>query len=202
MKSKTMKSLVLVGTAIMLTFGMSVSSFAADACVGELKNSEGIYSIDMDDTALAGAAHISSETYIENGRMITVDVYKQQDGTIITDTFERSATAMLSKEGTDTATRSRHLNGWGSISITASFKWYTQGNFSYVTCLSMNASHDLDKDAVLSKWEESYTEDFVSVGAAKASVKYSMYNSKFPAQSQKGTFTITCTDEGKISDNG
>lgn len=43
---------------------------------------------------------------------------------------------------------------------------------------------------------------FVSVGAAKASVKYSMYNSKFPAQSQKGTFTITCTDEGKISDNG
>lgn len=113
MKSKTMKSLVLVGTAIMLTFGMSVSSFAADAGVGELKNSEGIYSIDMDDTALAGAAHISSETYIENGRMITVDVYKQQDGTIITDTFERSATAMLSKEGTDTATRSRHLNGWG-----------------------------------------------------------------------------------------
>ncbi len=75
MKSKTMKSLVLVGTAIMLTFGMSVSSFAADAGVGELKNSEGIYSIDMDDTALAGAAHISSETYIENGRMITVDVY-------------------------------------------------------------------------------------------------------------------------------
>lgn len=202
MKSKTLKFFVSLGMAIMLTVGMSVSAFAADTNISKLKDSEDAYSIDMDDTALVGATHVSSETYIENGRMITVDIYRQQDGTIITDTFERSATAMLSKEGTDTATRTRYLPEWGSISITASFKWYTQGNFSYVTCLSMNASHDLDERAVLSKWEESYTEDFVSIGKAKASVRYSMYNSKYPGQSQTGTFTITCTDDGQISDNG
>ena len=69
-------------------------------------------------------------------------------------------------------------------------------------CTSMSASHNLDKKAVVSKWEKSYTEDYVSIGAAKASVKYKMYNSQVLVQFQEGTFTITCTDDGKISDNG
>lgn len=77
MKSKTLKFFVSLGMAIMLTVGMSVSAFAADTNISKLKDSEDAYSIDMDDTALVGATHVSSETYIENGRMITVDIYRQ-----------------------------------------------------------------------------------------------------------------------------
>ena len=59
--------------------------------------------------------------------MVTVDIYRQPDGTIITDTFERSAVALFSKEGSDTATRTRNIKEWGSISITASSNGIRKG---------------------------------------------------------------------------
>lgn len=113
-----------------------------------------------------------NDSYIENGRVITETVYEQPDGTIITDTLDVSAIAPFSKNGTDTATRTRTIAQWGSITIKASFKWYT-----------------------------SYTKDYLSIGKAKAQVKYYFYNPVIPVQYQDGTFKITCTDSGTISDN-
>lgn len=160
------------------------------------------YSIDIEnDQALNDAIMISTNSYIENDRAITETVYKQSDGTIIVDTLNISAVAPFSKEGTDTATRKRTISNWGSITITASFKWYTEGLFSYVKCTSMSSSHSLDSKAVVSKWEESYTKDYVSIGKATAQVEYYFYNSAVPFQYQEGTFKITCSDSGTISDN-
>lgn len=93
---------------------------------------------------------ISTENYIKNDRLITKTVYQQPDGTIITDTLDISAIAPASRNGSDTATRTRTISGWGSVSITASFKWYTKGMFSYVKCTSMSASHSLDSRAKVS----------------------------------------------------
>lgn len=199
---KIKKLFFTIVMTILLIVGMPVSVFAAESD----QNAKNIvpkvtYNIEMSDEALVGATHISSNIYQENGRLITVDVYEQQDGTIITDTFERSAIAMYSKEGSDTATRTRDLGNWGSISITASFKWYTEGGFSYVKCTSMSTRQNLSSYAKVTTWEESYTSNYVSIGSAKASVKYYMYNEQIQVQYQEGTFSITCTDEGNISDN-
>lgn len=155
----------------------------------------------MDDEVLQGAVLLSSNSYIKDGQQITEEVYKQADGTIITDTLSFSATAAYSKEGSDTATRTRSISEWGSVTVTASFKWYTENMFSYVKCTSMSASHSLKSGAVASKFNKSYTSDYVSIGKAKAQVDYYFYNEKFPAQYQEGTVKITCTDSGTISDN-
>lgn len=151
---------------------------------------------------LSDATLILTDSYIENGRQITVNVYELPDGTTVTDTLSVSAMTTYSKNGSDTAVRTREISGWGSITITASFVWYTEGLFSYVKCKNMSATRSLSSNAVVTTWETSYTEDYVSIGKATAQVKYYMYNSKVPVQYQEGTFKITCTDDGTISDNG
>ena len=167
------------------------------------KESHVSYTIDIeDDEALADIDIISKNNYIENGRAITETVYRKTDGTIITDILDVSAIAPLTKDGSDTVSRTRKIGGWGSIKLKAGFKWYTKGNFSYVKCTSMTASRDLDSKACVSKWEKDYTKDYVSIGKAKAQVEYSFYNSANPTQFQNGIFKITCSDSGTISDNG
>lgn len=94
------------------------------------------YSIENNEN-LSNYNIISTENYIKNDRLITKTVYQQPDGTIITDTLDISAIAPASRNGSDTATRTRTISGWGSVSITASFKWYTKGMFSYVKCTSI-----------------------------------------------------------------
>ncbi len=159
------------------------------------------YSIELDDTLIYDATIISTDSCIVNDRAVTTTVYQQSDGTIITDILDTSAVQPISKNGSDTATRTRTISGWGSVTITASFKWYTEGMFSYVKCTSMSASKSLDSKVKVSTWEKSYTKDYVSIGKAKAQVKYYFYNSKNPTQYQDGTFKITCSDSGTISDN-
>lgn len=65
----------------------------------------------------------------------------------------------------------------------------------------MTSSYSLDSRVAVSTWNESYTTNYVSVGKAKAQVEYFFYNSLIPAQYQEGTFKVTCTDTGTISDN-
>lgn len=65
----------------------------------------------------------------------------------------------------------------------------------------MSASKSLNANVVASTWETSRTEDYVSIGKAYSQVNYYFYNSQFPAQYTDGTFKITCTDSGTISDN-
>ncbi len=187
-----------------LTFMFTLLITSQPAYANELSknNLNGSYaSCSENDSMLINAKLLSSNSYIGNGRLITTDIYEQADGTIITDILNVSAATTYSKNGSDTATRTRTISGWGSITITASFSWYTEGMFSYVKCSSMDASYSMVSSAVKSTWETSYTSDYVSVGSASAQVKYSFYNKDFPAQYQNGTFKITCTDSGSISDN-
>lgn len=165
------------------------------------------YSIDFDDSALDGAAIISSETNEENGRLITITKYRTPNGNVITDTFERSSIMMLSKNGTDTATRKRDLGSYGVISVTASFKWYTNPNVgpigtSYVKCTKMSAKRTGGKSFVKTgTWKKSYSSKYKSFGKAYAKLKYYLYNGKNKVQHQSGTVKITCSDSGTISDN-
>lgn len=65
----------------------------------------------------------------------------------------------------------------------------------------MSVSRSLQSNVRVSTWECSYTSDYVKIGKATAKVKYYFYNSKVPVQHQNGTFKITCSDSGTISDN-
>lgn len=158
-------------------------------------------SVEIEDSALENAKFISEESCIKKGRMITTKIYKQSDGTMITDVFDVSARSLFSKNGSDVTTRTRVISGWGTVSITAGFRWYTKGLFSYVKCTSMSASRSINSKAAVGTWETSYTDNYVSIGKAKAQVKYYFYNKSNPTQFQDGTFKITCSDSGTISDN-
>ena len=68
MRCKSRKIICTFVMVMMLMAGTSVSAFAAD--INMDKEPAVLYSIDMDDTTLVGAVHISSDTYVENGRMV------------------------------------------------------------------------------------------------------------------------------------
>lgn len=196
---KNLKLFLTVAITLCTIMNCNATVYAATNSAEESNVS---YSIDIeDDGALVDATIISTNSYIENGRAITKTVYSKPDGTIITDILDVSAIAPLSENGTDTATRTREITNWGTITITASFKWYTEGAFSYVKCTGMTASHSLAPKAEVSKWNTSYTSDYVSIGTAKAQVDYYFYNVDAHFQYQEGTFKITCSDSGTISDN-
>lgn len=190
--------ILLAVVASLILFVGSENVYAAD---GVSEEPEVYYSVDIEDPALENATLISTNSYIENDRQITETVYALPDGNTITDVLETSAVAPMSSSGSDTATRTRTISNWGTITITASFTWYTSGNFSYVKCSSMTASNSMKSNVAVSNWETSYTSDYVSIGKAKAQVDYHFYQTDMPTQYTKGTFKITCTDNGTISDN-
>lgn len=82
-----------------LMLSSATTALASEGNVQEVNiSSNEQYSIEFDDAALKGATKLSSETYEENGRLITVTKYLTVNGDIITDTFERSAVMALSKK--------------------------------------------------------------------------------------------------------
>ena len=191
-----------------LMLSSATTALASEGNVQEVNiSSNEQYSIEFDDAALKGATKLSSETYEENGRLITVTKYLTVNGDIITDTFERSAVMALSKNGTDSATRRRDLGDYGTISVTASFQWYTDPNAgaigtSYVRCTGMSAARSGGKDFVKqSKWEKDYSSEYKAFGTAYTKLDYYLYNGNNPLQYQSGTLKITCSDSGSISDN-
>lgn len=160
------------------------------------------YSIEIeDDTTLEGATLVDYEEYFNDGKYTTVKTYIQTDGTTIVDTFTINAANPYSPSGSDTATRTRDISGYASITLTGSFDWYTEGMFAYVRCSSVSASKTLHPSAGCSEWETSRTENYVSIGTANASVQYYFYDVNVPFAGKGGTFKITCDDTGKISDS-
>lgn len=177
------------------------------AFAAETADVPSLYSIEFEDSTLDQCVLLSKNTYEENGRLITVTEYRTPSGDIITDTFDRSSISTFSKNGTDTATRTRSMGDYGKITVTASFRWYTDASagvvgVSYVKCTGMSSSHtNVHPNIVTSKWNESYTSEYQSFGVARAGVSYYMYNRLNPAAYQSGSVTITCDDTGAISDN-
>lgn len=188
----------VVAVSLAINGGVAVASAAENPSRGG--DAAGIVcSIEMDDDeTLADARVISTDSHMEDGASVAETVCQQDDGTIVTDTI-----TTLSTDGSTTTTRTKAISGWGSITIKAGFQWYTSGLFSYVKCTSMTASYTLTASSVAVKtWETSYTQDYVSIGKANAKVKYYFYNSSTPSYYKSGTFKITCTSSGTISDNG
>ncbi len=192
------KSISILCIALAVNMLLSVVAFAADI------NPEPYveYTITASDPTLDGAEHLSSDSYIENGRLITIDVYRMPDGMIVTDTLNRSAFAMYSSEGSDTVTRTKDLQSWGSITLTASFDWYTEDYFSYVRCSSASASHDIDEKADIRGFNVTKSDGYIKLGTAYAQVAYKMIDKATSLMSTSGKFKITCKDNGTISDNG
>lgn len=196
---KNMKILrnVVCGLCLSILLCGKIPVYAAENESGEKVS----YSIDIEDEALQNAELISENTYIEDDRLITEKVYELADGTTLTDVLNVSAIAAESPSGSDTAVRTRTVSNWGTVTITASFSWYTEGAFSYVKCTSMSASRNLESNVTVKTWNPSHTEDYVKIGKAYAQVEYHFYQTNLPTQYTKGTFKITCTDSGTISDN-
>lgn len=189
------KSFIIVIISVLLWMGVTENVNA------EAKENTQVTKIEK-DIALDGAKLISTRKIRTGNKTIVEKQYELRDGTIVNDKLTiNSKCGVLSKNGSDSATRTRTLSGWGSITLSASFKWYTKNNIRYVKCTNMSASYTMDSRVAKSKWETSYTKDYIPFGKAKAQVKYQFYNKKNPTQYQKGTFKITCTDSGTISDN-
>ena len=133
-------------------------------------------------------------------RITTVTTYVLADGTEVVETFTRGNNlATRSDFGSDTASRTRTIKDWGSVTVTASFKWEKSKYVSYVECTSVSAKHNLNEDAKIKKWDVDKTDGKINIGSAKGYVDYHFYNSL--GQYVKGNVKITCTDTGKISDN-
>lgn len=193
------RGIIMSWVLAVIVVGMfdSTTAFAA-----EISESEFSYELEAEEPAIDNAEILSEKEYVKDGRKIIITTYEQEDGTIIVDTLNVGVNMLRSSNGSDTATRTRSISQWGTITITASFDWYTEGLFSYVRCSGMSANYSMDEKAECSKWETSRTSNYVSIGRAEAQVNYRFHNSAFPAQYQEGTFKITCTDKGSITDNG
>lgn len=111
-------------------------------------------------------------------------------------------TITRSSSGSDIVTRQSQISNFTIVEITASFDWYTSGLFSYVRCSGMSACYTQHTNLGCSRFTKSQSDGYVSVGSAYAQVSYYFYNTQIPVQYQEGTFKITCTDSGTISDNG
>jgi hypothetical protein len=163
------------------------------------------YSIEFEDSLLDEAVLVGSADSVSSGRRTTTTVYTLPDGTSVTEVFERSAGLLRSANGTDSATRTRTISDWGSITVSASFHWWTDTSgilpIAYVQCTAVSASKNISSQAVMSTWDVERTPNAVSIGKASGWVDYYMYNSQIPVQYRAGTVKISCTDSGTISDN-
>ncbi|MCM1084226.1 MAG: hypothetical protein NC428_12215 [Clostridium sp.] len=150
---------------------------------------------------LDDAICISNDTYISDGKEVTQTVYVKKDGTKIIDTLECDMVSLYSSSGNKTATRTRQIDGWGSVTLTATFDWYTKVPFSYVRCTDASYNFNLNSNVALSQIHLRYTEDYVSIGKANAKVSYFMYNKIYNAQHVDDSFEIRCSDTGVITTN-
>lgn len=155
-----------------------------------------------DDTLLENAELISETSSVFAGRITTVKTYELSDGTTVTDTFETGLVLPLSPNGSDTATRTRQVSDWGSVTLTAHFSWWTLIPFAYVECTRASASRNLKSGVVVSGWNLTKTQGASSLGTAYAEIYYAFYSAANPIIGISGRLRITCTDTGRISDNG
>lgn len=193
---------------VVSTILLSIASPFAIAADVQNEPTNSLYSIEFEDSTLDGATILSEETTIENGRLITVTRYMTKEGLLVVDTFERNAIALLSSEGTDSATRTRDLGRYGKVTVTGNFEWYTDKSagipgigIAYVRCTSMSASHTVPTGYTRDVWEKTYQSEYQAFGTAYAQVSYKIYETKAPMYEMSGTVKITCSDNGTISDN-
>lgn len=147
---------------------------------------------------------LNTNTIFQNDSKITTTTYQLSDGSIVTDTLNEGILNARSSSGSDVVTRSKTKSGWGTLTITAYFDWYTKTPFSYVRCSSMSSSFVADSSysvGISGEITESYTSDYVSIGKAHATASCTLYRYYLPSVELNDiSLTIECSDEGTISD--
>ena len=129
--------------------------------------------------------------------------YRLEDGTVAHDILTVTENMTRSANGSNTVTRQTDASNFSTVYICASFDWYTSCLWSYVQCSSMTAYHvDKASNVGCERFIKSKSNGYIKSGKAYAQVNYYFYNVNIPVQSSSGTFKITCTDSGTISDNG
>lgn len=192
---KKITTLFLIGAII---FNIDSNAYAKQLQENDKNSYENASEESDEDVLLSDAVLISSDTYTEGGKEVICDIYLKPDGTKVIDTLAIDSLTVYSTQGTKSATRTREITGWGTVTLTANFTWYTEIPFSYVKCTYADYSFSLDSKVALNNIRLSYTKDYVSIGKASAKVSYYMYNKTFPAQFIDSSFKITCTDTGVI----
>lgn len=182
---KFLKQLITAGVIVGIMMSFSTIAFATENPTMYADN----VTDESEDPLLDGATILLDETTIDGDRMITVKKYETRDGMIVVDTFERSAIAPLSKNGSDTATRKRELGRYGTVTLTASFRWYTDEDegligVSYVKCTGMSASWTEPSGYTCDIWETDYDDEYLSFGKAEAKVTYKIYETRAPMYEQ------------------
>jgi len=198
---KFLKQLITAGVIVGIMMSFSTIAFATENPTMYADN----VTDESEDPLLDGATILLDETTIDGDRMITVKKYETRDGMIVVDTFERSAIAPLSKNRSDTATRKRELGRYGTVTLTASFRWYTDEDegligVSYVKCTGMSASWTEPSGYTCDIWETDYDDEYLSFGKAEAKVTYKIYETRAPMYEQYECLKIICDDTGAISD--
>lgn len=201
---KTTKNFIVIALSLALMLGNIISVHAAE-------NTENLQNVNISEATYEiappeeDAILLNTNTYYADNSKITTKTYQLSDGSIVTDTINEGNPNTRSKNGSDVVTRTKTKDGWGTVTLTAYFDWYTKFPFSYVRCSSMTSSFDADDSnpsiGIQGEIIEYYTSDYVSIGKAEASVTYNLYRYYFPSPEYEFiSLTIVCTDEGTISD--
>lgn len=157
--------IMIFALALVLTNNMSVK-----ASENAEHETEGV--VFMMEEPEEGSIIVSENTQFENNRKITTLVYQLQDGTVVTDTLDEGNPTMRSNSGSDTVTRQKTVSGWGTLTVTGTFDWYTKFPFSYVRCSSMSSSYSGNGE--VTSTNQSRTENYVSIGKAQATASYDL----------------------------
>lgn len=174
--------------------------------INSLDNSK--FNIECDNGIVYGFESINSNRnnilLVSNEKMISNNTFEVSREYLdnYSNTIYDVITITRSSNGNDVVTRESRISNFTVISMTAIFDWYTSGAFAYVRCSAMAASYVAHTNLGYSYFNQSKSEGYIALGKAYAQVDYRFYNIQIPVQYQEGTFKITCTDNGTISDNG
>lgn len=156
----------------------------------------------FDDPTDEGAKLIDQSIKNNGKQTIITKTYQLPDGSILEDVFTFNNNKTKSSEGSDSASRTRTVGKLGSVTLNASFKWYTQGLIAYVTCTSASSSYTKTNSSMIVNTSVTKTDEYVGLGKAYAKVEYSFHNPLTGGIGYtSGSFQITCTDTGSITDN-
>lgn len=198
---KYYKSILFLICALSCVFFNRVNTYAMEIDGDYLTESDGnLLILPPDESAVL----INHNVTYKDSQTVTTNVYILPDGSTIVDTIQHNFVEFYSKEGSDTVTRTKTLNGWGSLTITASFDWYTKGMFSYVRCSSMTAyfTPNNSHGTVTYDISTSYTSKYVAIGKASATANCTL-SRHYTGELEMNylSFSIECSDEGTISDH-
>jgi len=199
MKKNLKLTTVAATVAAVGIIGMVMPVSASDGAIGVYEDVASSCAIEIEDEMLAGATQLSQTQSVNKVGDITttktVESFKLEDGSLVTDTTLINTTASSESAGTIDVTRYRNVTGFALVCLKASFRW-TSGK---AYCDSMDAEYTPQSGVVKDKFAKS----IVNSGTKKvtAKVKYQFHKKRNAFKNTKGTFKVTCTSDGACAGN-